>query len=68
MPVLLVRGALANRQMVSITDALEGHVPNARSAVVAGASHFLITTHAQQCAQLLGDFLADVTRPQLSHS
>ncbi|NNE21266.1 MAG: alpha/beta hydrolase [Rhizobiales bacterium] len=60
MPVLLVRGALANRQMVTITNALAAHVPRARSAIVGGASHFLITSHAKECAKLLGDFLAGI--------
>lgn len=61
-PVLLVRGEHANPAMVAITDALERSLPDVRSAVVAGAGHFLITTHAPDCARLLSDFLADGTR------
>lgn len=57
-PVLLVRGALANPAMVLITEALNDGLPNARMDVVAGASHFLISTHARECANLLSGFLA----------
>ena len=59
-PALLVRGALASAAMVEITDALYGSLPNCRTAIVDGASHFLITTHAEECAGLLSNFLADV--------
>jgi pimeloyl-ACP methyl ester carboxylesterase len=58
MPVLLVRGGLANPAMVAITDALASSLPNVKTAVVANASHFLITSHAGECAELLGGFLA----------
>jgi pimeloyl-ACP methyl ester carboxylesterase len=60
MPALIVRGGLANQAMVAITDGLTASLPDVRSAVVAGASHFLITSHAADCAQLLADFLAEV--------
>jgi len=59
-PVLLVRGSLANEAMVAITDTLARSLPNARPAVVDGADHFLITTHADECARLLAGFLAEV--------
>ncbi|HTV68901.1 MAG TPA: alpha/beta hydrolase [Rhizobiaceae bacterium] len=61
MPVLLVRGALANPAMVAITDVLADALPNARRAVVPGAGHFLVSSHPAQCASLLGSFLANVT-------
>ncbi len=60
LPVLLVRGALANPAMVEITEALKASLPNHRSAVVDGASHFLIASHAEVCAGLLAEFLAEV--------
>lgn len=59
-PVLLVRGSLANDAMVAITETLARSLPDARPAVVDGANHFLITTHADDCARLLTDFLAEV--------
>ena len=60
MPVLLVRGARANPAIVAITDALGDSLPNVRMAAVDGASHFLITTHAKDCARLLAEFLIEV--------
>jgi len=59
-PVMLVRGEHANSVMVEVTDRLEDFIPDARAEVVDGASHFLITTHVDDCADLLLDFLADV--------
>lgn len=52
-PVLLVRGAYANPAMVTMTDALAAHLPQVQYALVPGASHFLISTHPQDCARLL---------------
>ena len=60
MPVLLVRGALANPAMCAITASLAAALPDARPAVVPEASHFLIASHAGDCAGLLGRFLAEV--------
>lgn len=62
MPVLLVRGGLANPAMVEITQTLSDSLPNVRTEVVDDASHFLITTHVDDCARLLADFLATVER------
>jgi len=58
LPVLLVRGAHANPAMVAMTEVLAAHLPQVQAAVVAGASHFLINTHPQDCAALLGAHLA----------
>jgi pimeloyl-ACP methyl ester carboxylesterase len=57
---LLVRGAEACPEMVMITEALGASLPRVTPAIVEGASHFLITTHAEACATLLGDFLETV--------
>jgi pimeloyl-ACP methyl ester carboxylesterase len=56
-PVLLVRGGLANAAMVKMTDVMGAHLPDVRPVVVEGAGHFLISTHAAQCAALLDSFL-----------
>jgi pimeloyl-ACP methyl ester carboxylesterase len=56
-PVLLVRGARANAAMVAMTDSLAAHLPRAHPAAVAGANHFLVSTHAAACAELLLGFL-----------
>ncbi|MDH3737911.1 MAG: alpha/beta hydrolase [Alphaproteobacteria bacterium] len=60
MPVLLARGGLANPAMVEITAALEAALPNVRPEVIDGAGHFLISSHAKDCSQILSDFLAVV--------
>ncbi len=57
-PVLVVRGAHANPAMVAMTEVLATHLPQVQPLVVAGASHFLISTHPQDCAALLGAHLA----------
>ena len=57
MPVLLVRGAHANTQMVQITKTLQACIPNQSSVIIRDSAHFLITSHAAECAQILADFL-----------
>lgn len=63
MPILLVRGAEACPEMVVITEALGSSLPDVTPAVVEGASHFLITTHAEECAGLLAGFLDGLDTP-----
>jgi pimeloyl-ACP methyl ester carboxylesterase len=63
-PVLLVRGGQANPAMVAVTQTLQHTLPNVHAAVVEGAGHFLITTHAAECAALLARFLATVGNRQ----
>ncbi len=58
MPVLLVRGSRANPVIVAIQDFLGDWIPDAERQTVKGAGHFLTTTHAKECGQLLADFLA----------
>lgn len=60
MPLLLVRGSFANSAMVEITKTLEACLPNTQSALVDGAGHFLITSHAAECGALLTRFLRAV--------
>ena len=63
-PVLLVRGARANRAMVAMTDVLARHLSTRNVEIVGNASHSLISTHAPDCADLLSRFLQD----QISHA
>ena len=56
-PVLVVRGAMANEAMVVISDTFSEALPNSETEIVEGASHFLISTHASECARLLCWFL-----------
>jgi pimeloyl-ACP methyl ester carboxylesterase len=59
MPILIGRGEQAVPGMITMTDALAGCLPDVRrSAVVAGANHFLINSHPDACPELLGAFLA----------
>lgn len=59
-PALVVRGAQASDAMVEITNVLAASLPDRQAHVVDGAGHFLISTHAKQCAELLRDFLETV--------
>lgn len=59
-PVLLVRGGFANAVIVTITDVLAAHIVGARVETVAGAGHFLVSSHPQDCAALLADFLTGI--------
>lgn len=61
MPVLLVRGELANPVIVAITDVLGDAIAKVRPEIVHGAGHFLISSHPADCAAHLAGFLADVT-------
>jgi pimeloyl-ACP methyl ester carboxylesterase len=57
-PILLVRGEAAVPAMVAVTEALRARLPGVHHAVVAGAGHFLTSTHPADCAALLLDHLA----------
>ena len=61
-PVLLVRGGRAVPAMVEITEALRRAIPQARTAAVEGAGHFLISTHSAECAGLLREFLGSLPK------
>ena len=61
--VLLVRGSEANSLIVAITDLLRENLPNAQPRVVAGAGHFLISSHADECGALLAGFLSSSWQP-----
>jgi len=61
-PALLVRGARAIPAMVEMTEGLAESIGDVRSEQVAGAGHFLITTHAEECAGLLAGFLDGVAQ------
>ena len=70
LPVLLVRGALANPAMVAMTDLLQQLLPRSRPKIVESAGHFLISTHAPECAALLEAFLRECTtlrQPAMQH-
>lgn len=57
-PVQLVRGELANPVIKAVHSALSELIPHAQTAKVAGAGHFLINSHAKECAAVLQGFLS----------
>ena len=59
-PCLIVRGELANDEMIEITDVLSKSIPDSKSSVVTGANHFLISSHPAICANLLANFLQEI--------
>jgi len=61
-PVLLVRGGDAIPAMVAMADALGALLPVTRRAVVAGAGHFLTTTHPDDCAALIVEHVGRAER------
>lgn len=54
--VLLVRGGEANELMIAMTDLLCTHLTQVCAEVVAGAGHFLISSHPIECGSLLSEF------------
>jgi pimeloyl-ACP methyl ester carboxylesterase len=57
-PCSIVRGEHANRMMVDISNEITRNIPNARSQVVSGSDHFLISTHPEECAVIIDEHMA----------
>ena len=55
-PVLLVRGALANPAIAMIYDRLAKTMTGGVEHPIEGAGHFMIASHPAECAALLADF------------
>lgn len=62
-PIAIVRGEHANPAMVAICDHLSALGPQATLDVVAGATHFLVTTHPAECAALLAQTVERAENP-----
>ena len=60
MPCTVVRGAFANEAITDISDAISDVLPQGSLRVVDGAGHFLISTHAAECAALIDAHMAQV--------
>ena len=58
MPCTLVRGEHANPALAEVTDRLAQEIPDCTVKVVNGAGHFLITTHAADCAAIIDAHMA----------
>lgn len=53
MPFTVVRGEHAIPAITNISEQLSYHAPRSQSRIVQGANHFLITTHARECAAII---------------
>jgi len=58
-PCTILRGEFANPAIVDISRAIAANVPNASLKTVRGAGHFLITTHAADCAAIIDRHMQD---------
>lgn len=52
-PIRLVYGDQSNPVARAICEHLETHIPNSKKYRIEGASHFLVTSHAEECLQAL---------------
>lgn len=57
-PCTVVRGEQANPAITGLTEALSAVLPNSTECVVKGAGHFLISTHAKDCATIIDTHMA----------
>jgi pimeloyl-ACP methyl ester carboxylesterase len=58
-PVSLIHGSQSNSIAKLISSALNHQLPNSELHVIENASHFMITTHAEECVEIIN--------PSLSH-
>ncbi|MCC6946536.1 MAG: alpha/beta hydrolase [Bradyrhizobiaceae bacterium] len=58
LPVLVVSGSESHPALQRTADIIAETVPGARRVTVAGASHFLISTHATEVAALMAEHVA----------
>lgn len=54
-PTRLVFGDKSNPVARAICEHLKAHIPNSKTYKIEGASHFLVTSHAEECLQALND-------------
>lgn len=52
-PITLVHGSNSNPVAKTIVNSLNDHLPKSSLHEIVGASHFMITTHPRECADLL---------------
>jgi len=57
-PTLVVWGEASHPAAKRANQLLGQHIPDAEVATIAGAAHFMITTHAKQMAVLIADHVA----------
>lgn len=56
-PCTIVRGEHAIQPMIDISDRIARQIRDAALLEVAGAGHFLISTHSQSCAAIIDDHM-----------
>lgn len=54
-PTRLICGAKSNSVAHAICDHLNNQIPHSKKYIIEGASHFLVTSHAYECLEVLGD-------------
>jgi len=54
-PTRLICGTKSNSVANAICDHLNNQIPHSKKYTIEGASHFLVTSHARQCLEALGD-------------
>lgn len=62
LPVTLVRGGETPAPIIDVTRQLAANIPDANETVVAGADHFLISTHTAVCAEIVEAHIYGVCR------
>jgi pimeloyl-ACP methyl ester carboxylesterase len=60
-PTLVVRGENAHRCVAKAAEAVAGALPNARLDTLAGASHFMMSTHPAEVAALVEAHVRDAS-------
>lgn len=55
LPTQLICGTESNPVARAICDHLNNQIPHSKKYTIAGASHFLVTSHARECLEVLGD-------------
>ena len=54
-PTRIVCGSRSNEVARAIVDHLDSELPNSKKYEIEGASHFLVTSHADECLAILRD-------------
>lgn len=52
-PVTLVHGSKSNSTAINICTSLNNNFPNSKIQVIDSASHFMITSHSNECAKII---------------
>jgi pimeloyl-ACP methyl ester carboxylesterase len=53
LPTLVMRGGASHPAVLRLNELLSVHIPNAKLATIPGATHFMISTHADEVAKAI---------------